>query len=106
MNFLQYPMLTSLLSTVDRIEGEYAILEWENLALSAMHASLFPFELQEGMQVKITLYPSPIGSAYASKADPCILLDRHTIIIPIPNLVIPGLHYSYYIKEQPWIGQP
>jgi len=103
MSFLQYPIVTTLLSTVDRVEGEYAVLEWDNLALSAIHISIFPFTLQEGMQVEFTLYPSPIGKSYATQSDPCILLAEYPIVIPLPNVVLPGLHYNYHIKERPWV---
>ena len=105
MSLFHYPIVTTLLSTVDRIEEEYAVLEWDNLALSAIHSSVFPFPLREGMRVEFTIYPSPIGRSYASQSDPCILLATHPIVIPIPNLVIPGLHYNYHIVEKPWIHE-
>ena len=106
MTLLHYPMITTLLITIDRIEGEYAVLEWEDLSLSSMHQSLFSFVPEEGMRIELSFYPSPIGDSYAITSDPSILLAAHPIVIPLPNLVVPGLHYSYRIVEKPWAYEP
>ena len=64
---------------------------------------MFSFEPKEGMQLLLQLYPSPFGNTYAVGDDPGILYGIYPLVIPIPNVVISGLHYQYTIKEIPWM---
>lgn len=103
MSFWHFPLTTQLLLTIDRIEGEYAILEWENLAISSLHVSMIPFTAKEGMRIQLSLYPTPFGNTYALNSDPGLLQGEYPIVIPMPNIVFSGLHYEYHIQEYPWM---
>ena len=105
MSYWHFPITCHMYVIVDRIEGEYAILEWENLALSSLHLSMLSFEPKEGMQLLIKVYPSPLGNTYAIGDDPGVLYGLHPLVIPMPNVVIAGLHYQYTIQEIPWMQQ-
>ena len=103
MTFWHFPITTQILITVDRIEGDYAIVEWEDLALSSLHLSMIPFVANEGMKLQISLYPTPFGNTYAINEDPGILHGEYPLLIPMPDIVFAGLHYQYHIKEIPWM---
>ena len=105
MSFWHFPLMTQMVVIVDRIEGDYAILEWENLALSSLHVSMIPFSPTEGMQLRLEIFPTPFGNTYAIGEDPGVLHGEHPIVIPFPNIVFAGLHYQYRIEEQPWLKQ-
>ena len=105
MSYWHFPLISQMYVTVDRIEGNYAILEWENLSLSSLHKSMIPFVPKEGMQLLIQVYPSPLGNTYAVGDDPGILYGKHPLVIPLPYVVIAGLHYQYNIKEIPWMHE-
>lgn len=105
MSYWHFPLMTKLLVIIDRIEGDYAILEWDNLALSSLHISMIPFEPKEGMRLLLKLYPTPLGNTYAIGEDPSILHGKYPLVIPFPNVVFAGLHYQYSIKEIPWMEQ-
>ena len=100
MTLWAFPMLTTLWLIVDRIEGDYTIVEWENMALSSVHSSLLPRETKEGSRLKLTLLPSPLGDWYAVHNDPSILQGNHPLIIPIKDVVSMGLYYHYNITLQ------
>lgn len=103
MSFWHFPLISKLLLTVDRIEGDYVILEWENMALSSLHLSMLPFLPLEGMRLELSLYPTPFGNTFAINEDPGLLQGEYPLVIPIPNVVLEGLHYQYHIKERPWL---
>ena len=73
-----------LMIIVDRIEEPYAVVEWDNLALSSIHRSLLPGNLQEGQTLYLTIHPQPLGKAYMLQNDPAIfLLSTQQLLIPL-----------------------
>ena len=100
MTLWAFPIITTLWLTVDRIEGDYAIVEWENMALSSIHSTLLPKDTKEGSRLKLMLHPSPLGKGYAVHNDPCILQGASPLIIPIKDILTMGLYYHYNITIQ------
>lgn len=95
MTLWAFPIITTLWIIVDRIEGDYAIVEWNNLSLSALHLSVLPREIQEGSRIRLTFHPSPLGDWYAVHTDPSILQGTYPLVIPIKDAVCAGLYYQF-----------
>ena len=97
-----FPILTKLVVTVDRIENDHAVVEWENLAFGTLDLYVLPEHVQEGSKLEITLHPSPFGNLYAIHDDPGILQGAFSMVIPLSDIVIPGLYYycSIRLKEE------
>ena len=100
MTLWAFPIITTLWFVVDRIEGNYAIVEWDNMALSAIHSSLLPPQIKEGSRLKLILHPSPLGNGYVTHNDPCILQGHYPLVIPIKDILSMGLYYQYSISIQ------
>ena len=70
--------------TVDRIEHDQVIIEWENLTHSSLPISLFPSPPKEGEQFFITGNPSAQGACELKYNDPVILQCPEEILyLPI-----------------------
>ena len=73
-----------LIIIIDRIEGPYAVVEWDNLALSSIHRSLLPANLREGQTLHLTIHSQPLGRAYMLHNDPAIfVLSKQQLLIPL-----------------------
>ena len=94
MNYWILPLSTTLSVTIDRLEGDFAILEWQNEALTAIEHQYLPFQVQEGCRIQLSLYPSPTGSFHVGYKNP-VFLKRlgKSLLIPIDNILHPGMSY-------------
>ena len=80
---------------IDRIESDFAVIEWENLALSVLPLQMIDCPIEEGSRITLFIYPSPYG---AIASPPMLLTEYGPVIIPIEG----SLHYTtkYGIKTQ------
>ena len=68
---------------IDRIEGEFAIIEWSNQRYSVLPVELFVRPPQEQESYRFTIRKKIYGQWLLSKGDPIVLRnDRCTVIIP------------------------
>lgn len=70
------PLLTLLFQepiTIDRIEGNQAIIEWDDLSISSLPIALFPNPPKEGEQFMLMGEYSEQGSCTVEHDDPVIL---------------------------------
>ncbi len=81
------PILSILfyeLITVDRIENEQVIIEWENLSLSSLPIETFPFPPKEGDQFFISGQSSSKEECEIKYDDPLILeCSGQVLYLPI-----------------------
>ena len=91
------PLLQTLLLLIiiiDRIEPPYAIVEWENMALSSIHRSLLPPNVKEGQLLELTIQRHPQGRSYMLRNDPALFQMPHKqILIPAALPLARGKQY-------------
>ena len=72
------------LITVDRIESEQVIIEWDNLSLSSLPLKIFPLNPKEGDQFFISGQSSLKGECGIKHDDPLILeCPEEVLYLPI-----------------------
>ena len=98
MNFLLFVLSFQFLITVDRVEEEFAVIEWENKALSTIPLNLIPCHVQEGDFLYLRIYPIKNG-AFLSNANPPILQFQQGILA-IPIHIKLQKHTTYGILIQ------
>ena len=100
MSYWILPLGATISVHVDRLEGNYAVLEWPNEALTAIQHEEFPFEIQEGCHLQMHLLPSPIGVFRARYENPS-LLNRwgQSLIIPMDNITRAGFSYWIFFER-------
>ena len=107
MSYLMFPLVTRAYVIVDRIESDYAIVEWENEALTAINTRFLPEKISEGSLLRIHLYPSPYGQAYAKYGQSGILeIQEEHLVIPLEDTILDGLYYHFFFELIPWRPEP
>ena len=100
MSYWLLPLSYTFLLTIDRLEGSYAIIEWPNEALTTIPYKEIPFSIQEGCQLELNLYPSPLGGFSVRYEAPFILNRFGTLlVIPIENTLKKGLSYWFSFQK-------
>ena len=90
---------TQLMLTVDRIEGNYAIVEWKNGSLGSIERHLLPESLHEGQALILYLKPASKGAATATSTYPAFLnQSASSIALPHPQVLELGHHYHLTIQ--------
>lgn len=87
------------LLTVDRIEGNFAIVEWKDGSLGSIERHLLPESLHEGQALILYLKPSSRGAATATSSYPAYLhQSASSIALPHPQVLELGHHYHLTIQ--------
>ena len=83
MNKQNWIITLLLLAIVDRVESDFAVLEWNNLALSGINKKLLP-NISEGDQLIFWLSPNPKGSSRVISNNPLTIeIDGEPVLIPL-----------------------
>ena len=98
MIFLCLLISMKFLIIIDRIEGDFAIIEWENQALSAIPLVLIPCSAQEGDRLHLFVYPTPTGSMPKHPNQLIIATPKGPIAIPIDMTLQQNTKYGIWIQ--------
>ncbi len=91
--------------TIDRIEGDYAVVEWKDGSMGTIPSYLFPLDIHEGQswyvhlqRKKHSIYPLDTGLIVNSY--PTFLYQYNDIIqLPHPTVLPLGTHYKIYFSQ-------
>ena len=98
INYLLYQQYM----TIDRVENEFAVVEWSNDSLSALPISAFSREPVEGDHYRLFLTRDTSGSCHLLAQDPIhIQCSDQTLIIPMKIKWKPYSHVQWTIQPQP-----
>ena len=81
--------------TIDRIESNFAVIEWENLALSTIPMQIIKCEVKEGSKLDLLLHFSPTG---ALASPPLIYTEYGEVLIPVENTIKHATRYNIWIQ--------
>ena len=81
--------------TIDRIENNFAVIEWENLALSLLPMQIIGCDVKEGSKINLLLHTSPTGSL---ASPPMLYTDYGPVIIPVENTINHATRYGIWIQ--------
>ena len=83
MNIVLQLFWWSMDFNVDRVEGDFAIIEWSNQRFSILPVEMFVVPPQEQESYRFTIHRKLDGNWLLSKNDPIVLSnDKGTVIIP------------------------
>ena len=92
---------TSLHLTIDRIEGNIAVVEWDCGFFSELPHKLLPPASQEGSQLQLNLTSWPRASAILLSENPAILLTNGGLIaLPLSDELESGQHYIFTFQRR------
>jgi hypothetical protein len=89
-----------LCMTVDRIEGDYAVVEWSSGETTAVSRHLFPSSLYEGQSLTLHLRKKEGGEAQAVSSHPA-MLSAYTGLIELPGQMSLPHGESFRIRLEP-----
>ena len=95
------PLLIALrlAGTVDRIEGDWVVVEWSGGHFTDLPAAAFQRIPREGEPVSLRLQPSTTGSALAIPSrPPSLATEAGLLSLPAQVSLRPGLRYSLRIR--------
>ena len=83
---------------IDRIEGDFAVIEWENYALSAIPLYLIPCKPKEGDHLYFVIFPTAIGTLTTTSNNLLIQTPKGPIAIPMPIELQHNTTYGIWIQ--------
>ena len=103
------PSLLTFPITIDRVEGERTVIEWNNGTLDTVPTFLFPQEVYEGQSWYLHLQKKNFRIPYHSSVGLIVneypaYLYKHNAIISLPHPIVLSLGDIYKIKFLPMKG--
>lgn len=91
-----------LCGVVDRVEGAYAVVEWQVGELVDLPLSALPPELSEGDLLAVRFGLQEHGSALALASGAVLLLGSErgaTVRLPASSRLVPGRRYAMRVRR-------
>ena len=85
---------------IDRIEGDFAVIEWSNQRYSVLPTTMFAIPPEEQESYRFTIRRKLVGKWLLSKNDPIVITnDNGTVIIPAENNWKLNTHVGWELKR-------
>lgn len=95
---LNFIALSSFL-TIDRIEGNYAVIEWGNGAISSVPLSFLSNEISEGEIFSYSLQGVADGAEVIRSCPPIFKMEKDTFMIPLDIQLPVGETYRLELDD-------
>ncbi len=97
------PLLMFLLGmhiqgVVDRVEGRFAVVEWDESHLSDLPLSVIPYQVREGQLISLWLKPCGAGAWLAQEDRFLLLSEPGQVYVPAPRSLPPGRYFKGRFK--------